>query len=333
VIRVLTEERKKKIIEMLDKDSVVQIQNLSEIFNVSIYTIRRDLSDLEKKGLLKKTHGGAVKIEKVMWLPSIEQGKKEAAAEKPVEPVKEASPSMHDNFSNAPMEKEEVREDLGFLSPLVLNIARQENIPMEELKRVKGTGLEGRITKKDLLSYLEQRKDKPVQQKQVKETSPIKKEEPKEERKAAPVPGFIPDYSKLQVSGEVERIPMDNIRQKIMQHMIASRDTSVHVSAMLEVDMSRIHNFMQKNKDEFQKQHGVKLTYMPFVAEASVKALRQFPLVNSTIEGTTILQKKFINLGIAVAIEPADNTKTQARRSKPVFLNLLIIPSPFPSIS
>ncbi len=235
---------------------------------------------------------------------SEKQLKKEVSEEKPAEPVKTAS--MHDNFSNTQMmEKEEVREELGFLSPLVLNIARKENISMDELKRVKGTGLEGRLTKKDLMSYLEQRKEKPVPEKQVKEAVPVKKEEKREETKGAPVPGFIPDYSKLTVSGEVERIPMDNIRQKIMHHMIASRDTSVHVSAMLEVDMSRIYNFMQKNKDEFHKKHGVKLTYMPFIAEASVKALRQYPLVNSTIEGTTILQKKFINLGIAVAIEPA----------------------------
>jgi pyruvate/2-oxoglutarate dehydrogenase complex dihydrolipoamide acyltransferase (E2) component len=107
-----------------------------------------------------------------------------------------------------------------------------------------------------------------------------------------------------QISGDFERIPMDNIRQKIMQHMVNSRDTSVHVSTMTEVDMTRIHNFIQKNKDEYLQKEGVKLTYMAFIANASVKALKEFPLVNSTIDGATILQKRFINLGIAVAIEP-----------------------------
>lgn len=79
---MLTEERKKKIIKMLDTDGIVQIQHLAEVFDVSIYTIRRDLSDLEEKGMLKKTHGGAVKIEKSMWLPTIEEGQKEAIDEK-----------------------------------------------------------------------------------------------------------------------------------------------------------------------------------------------------------------------------------------------------------
>jgi len=79
---MLTEERKKKMIEMVEKDGIVNIQRLADMFNVSIYTVRRDLSDLEQKGLLKKTHGGAVRVEKAMWLPTIEEGQKEAAAEK-----------------------------------------------------------------------------------------------------------------------------------------------------------------------------------------------------------------------------------------------------------
>jgi len=89
-----------------------------------------------------------------------------------------------------------------------------------------------------------------------------------------------------------------------MQHMVSSRDTSVHVSAMLEVDMTKIHNFIQKNKDEYQKRDGVKLTYMAFIANACVRALTAYPLVNSSIDGSNILKKKFVNLGIAVAIEP-----------------------------
>ncbi len=90
-----------------------------------------------------------------------------------------------------------------------------------------------------------------------------------------------------------------------MQHMVNSRDTSVHVSSMLEVDMTRIHNFIQTHRDEYIENEGVKLTYMAFVAIACVKALKEFPLVNSIIEGNTIIRKKFINLGIAVAIEPS----------------------------
>jgi len=200
--------------------------------------------------------------------------------------------SMHDNFAQVKVMEEEDR-DPGFLSPLVLNIAKKENVSYNELKRIKGTGLEGRITKKDILAYVESRKSQPQQ-------PSAKKEEPKAEVKKAPAPSYKPSYS----DNEIEKIPMDNIRQKIMEHMVRSRDTSVHVAALLEVDMTRIHNFIQKNRDIYLQRDGVKLTYMAFIAQACVKALKEYPLVNSTIEGNTIVRKKFINLGIAVAIEP-----------------------------
>jgi 2-oxoglutarate dehydrogenase E2 component (dihydrolipoamide succinyltransferase) len=89
-----------------------------------------------------------------------------------------------------------------------------------------------------------------------------------------------------------------------MQHMVHSRDTSVHVSGLVEVDMSKVQSYINKNKEDIFRQDGIKLTYMAFISEAAVKALKTFPLINSTIEGTNILQKKFVNLGIAVALEP-----------------------------
>src|SRR5690606_35386148 len=155
------------------------------------------------------------------------------------------------------------------------------------------TGLEGRITKKDILGYVESRKSQP-------EKPAVKKEEPKTEEKKTQAPSYKPSYS----DSEIEKIPMDNVRQKIMDHMVRSRDTSVHDSAMLEADITRIHNFIHKNRDEYYKRDGIKLTYMAFIAQACVQALNEYPLVNATIEGNTIVRKKFINLGIAVAIEP-----------------------------
>ena len=194
--------------------------------------------------------------------------------------------AMHENFSGS-VARDENKESTGFYSPLVLNIARKENVPLEELRKINGSGLEGRVTKKDILNYVDTRKKQPV-----------KKVTVQEERKTV---SYQPAYS----NDEIEKIPMDNIRQKIMQHMVNSRDTSVHVSSMLEVDMTRIHNFIQAHRDEYIENEGVKLTYMAFVAIACVKALKEFPLVNSIIEGNTIIRKKFINLGIAVAIEPS----------------------------
>lgn len=227
----------------------------------------------------------------------IVSAKKEIISEKKVDTVRPLP--MHDNFARAEVsEKEKIKEEgSGFYSPLVLSIAQKENISFDELRKISGTGLQGRVTKKDILAYLEKgSKQKPA-------SKPV---EEKKERTAAPSPTFIPSEVKTVMSGAgIEKIPMDNIRQKIMVHMVASRDTSVHVSAMLEVDVTRIHNFIQENKSEFQQKYGVKLTYMAFIAQACVKAIKAHPLINSTIDGNTILQKSFVNLGIAVAIEPA----------------------------
>ena len=214
---------------------------------------------------------------------------------------------MHEAFSGGTTQRAESveGENSGFYSPLVLNIARKENVSFDELSRIKGTGLEGRLTKKDILAYIESRGEgKAAPAKKAETRTPEAKPAEREQAKpSAQTPQAQPSFTG-QVSGDVERIPMDNIRQKIMQHMVNSRDTSVHVTTMLEVDMTRIHNFIQKNKEEYLQREGVKLTYMAFIANASVKALKEFPLVNSTIDGTTILKKKYINLGIAVAVEP-----------------------------
>jgi len=228
----------------------------------------------------------------------ITESKDETVIEKKVrvhEPV-----LMHDNFVKAEIvEKEKMKgEGKGFYSPLVLSIAEKENVSFDELRKISGTGLQGRVTKKDILSYIEKRGAQ-----KISTTKTV--EEKKERVFAAPSPSFIPLDAKTISSGAgIERIPMDNIRQKIMDHMVASRDTSVHVSVMIEVDMTRIHNFIQEKKEEFQQGYGIKLTYMAFIAQACVKAIKTYPLINSTIDGSTILKKSFVNLGIAVAIEP-----------------------------
>lgn len=221
--------------------------------------------------------------------------------EEKIEPV-----SKQDNFVSDKLESGEFtsvgKEPSSFLSPLVLNIASQEKVKFEEIAKIKGTGLSGRITKNDILSYIEKRNQQKPEpdQKEIKES--IVPNTPREnDRSNFNYDSIKPAYN----SSEVELIPMDNIRQRIMQHMINSRDTSVHVSAMLEVDMSKIYHFIQENREKYLKEEGIKLTYMPFVARACIQGLQQFPLINSTIEGTTIIRKKYVNLGIAVAVEPS----------------------------
>ena len=229
---------------------------------------------------LSKGDGVPAKKETKEKTPETKEEKKEE--------VKEEKKAMHESFSESTA-RDEGKTSGGFFSPLVMNIARKENVRYDELNKIKGTGLEGRVTKKDILNYIESGK-----------TQPSKPEVKKPEEKKTPAPSYKPTYS----DDEIEKIPMDNIRQKIMDHMVRSRDTSVHVSAMLEADMTRIHNFIQKNRDEYFNRDGIKLTYMAFIAHACVKALKEYPLINATIDGNTIVRKKFINLGIAVALEP-----------------------------
>lgn len=189
-------------------------------------------------------------------------------------------------------DKQVSKSSARFYSPLVLSIAQKENVSFDELEKIKGTGLAGRVTKNDILNYIEQKKAGKITQ---------VKEEKKEVYKAPSEPY---KYEAVTSADGVQKIEMDNIRLKIMQHMVKSRDTAVHVTAMIEVEMHKVHIFIQAKKEEFLRSEGVKLTYMPFVAHAVVKGLKEYPLINSTIDGTTIYQKKFINLGIAVAIEP-----------------------------
>lgn len=168
-----------------------------------------------------------------------------------------------------------------FYSPLVLNIAKTEGIGLDILDTIPGTGLNGRLTKKDLLSFIsEQKKSESV----LADSSENKTKE----------------YS----SRDIEIIPMDRIRQKVAEHMVKSRDTSVHVTGVLEVDMSVIHNFITKTKDDFKSRFGFSLTYMSFISFAAIQALKEFPLLNASVDGNNILIKKFVNLGIAVAVEP-----------------------------
>lgn len=207
--------------------------------------------------------------------------------------------SMHDNFATA-IPAIEDDEEIGFLSPLVLNIAKTEKVSYEELKSIKGTGLEGRVTKKDILTYIDKKKHL-----DIKPSHPSSQPS-KSDISSPPVskPAYIAPRETIVPSGDMEVIPMDNIRQKIMQHMINSRDTSVHVNALIEIDMLKIHNYIRNHKNDYLEKEGIKLTYMPFIADAAIKALKEYPLVNSTIDGTTIYKKKYINLGIAVAMEP-----------------------------
>jgi len=201
-----------------------------------------------------------------------------------------------------------------FYSPVVLNIARAENISFEELDKIQGTGIRGRVTKQDVLRYLEEKKSGKLKQKEFSiEKTPSQAIESKyseleikksETKNLEPSTEFKIEGKLIHKDSDVEIYEMDHIRQKIMNHMIKSRDTSVHVYGTTEVDVTRIEKYIKKNKEKILESEGIKLTYLPFIALACVKSLKKYPLLNASIQENKIIVKKKINLGIAVAIEP-----------------------------
>jgi len=189
-----------------------------------------------------------------------------------------------------------------FYSPLVLTIARTEGIPLADLESVPGTGEGGRLTKKDVLAYVAARKSGAAPA-GVPGTPA-----PGETVKAAPGPVSLPvaDAPALRAKYPApghEILQMSNVMQKMAQHMVQSVQTSPHVAAVHEVDMSAVVKHREASAAEFEKREGFRLTFTPYVAEAVVAAIKKYPLINCSVEGDKIIRKNFINLGIAVASE------------------------------
>ncbi len=184
-----------------------------------------------------------------------------------------------------------------FYSPLVMNIARQEGITMQELEKVPGSGREGRVTKKDILSYLKAR--------QAPQTAPAASPVKEAGAPAAPVSGSMAAPA-ASGSGEVEIIEMDRMRRMIADHMLQSKHTSAHVTSFVEADVSNLVQWRNKVKNEFLKREGEKLTFTPIFIELLAKVLKEFPYVNASIDGYKIIVKKYINIGMAAAL-PSGN--------------------------
>ena len=190
-----------------------------------------------------------------------------------------------------------------FYSPLVKNIAHEENISIEELESIKGTGKEGRVTKDDVFAYLKERSaEKPKDADSVKDKVSTAQEKPKQKA----VPSTNGKTQPASVS--VEAHPGDDVQELsrmgklIASHMVNSVQTSAHVQSFIEVDVTPIFNWRQKVKDEFLQREGEKLTFTPIFMEAVVKAIKDFPLVNISLDGDKIIKHKHINLGMAAAL-------------------------------
>lgn len=189
-----------------------------------------------------------------------------------------------------------------FYSPLVLNIAGNEGITVSELEKIPGTGIEGRVTKKDILQYVSQRKEgngasaaaEPVFTRSY-ESNPASDYSSASNARARETP-------ELNISGNVEIQEMDRMRKLIAEHMVRSKQTSPHVTSFSEADVTNLVLWREKEKADFEKREGTKLTLTPLFIEAVVKCIKKYPLINSSLQGDKIIIRKDINIGMATAL-------------------------------
>jgi 2-oxoglutarate dehydrogenase E2 component (dihydrolipoamide succinyltransferase) len=204
----------------------------------------------------------------------------------PKEEVIHAAPSNTSLLVS--IEEPNSTDDSRFYSPLVQSMAREEKIPSSELAKIPGTGKESRVTKQDMLAYLSNRnKNGAASHAQV-------------------VPSISSPKAQVSISGSDEIIEMDRMRKMISQRMIDSKRISAHVTSFVEADMTNIVLWRNKYKDAYKAKYGEGITFTPFFIEAVAKAIRDFPMINISVDGDRIIKKKDINVGMAVAL-PSGN--------------------------
>ena len=213
-----------------------------------------------------------------------------------VDSVKELESSVEkaiEKLSAAPIEK--TSPSGKFFSPLVRNIAEAEGVSVDELENINGSGKDGRVTKADILEYIENRENQPkvvqeVEKVEVNQQAQVVKQQPKTIK------------TPLVASGEDEIIEMTRMGKLVSQHMVNSVQTSAHVQSFIEVDVTNIVKWRTKVKDQFLAREGEKLTFTPIFMQAVAQALKEFPLINISTDGEKVVKKKSINLGMATAL-------------------------------
>lgn len=194
-----------------------------------------------------------------------------------------------------------------FYSPLVLNIAAKEGISMSELENIPGTGAEGRVSKKDILAYVKNRQNSGQPAAPAAQPEPAPQPQPAPQAKPEPKPAAASAPQPAANYGDnVEIIEMDRMRKLIADHMVRSKATSPHVTSFTEADVTNIVNWRNKVKGDFQKKYGEKITFTPIFVEAIVNCIRKNPMINASVDGSRIIIKKDINIGMATAL-PSGN--------------------------
>ena len=193
-----------------------------------------------------------------------------------------------------------VNSEERFYSPLVRNIAKQEGISQADLDAISGSGKDGRVTKNDILTYIDNQNSKAV---------PVNTGAAETPKLAASVTETVvkkKEVAPIVASGDDEIVEMTRMGKLVAHHMVQSVQTSAHVQSFIEADVTKIWNWRKKVKDDFYKREGENLTFTPIFMEAVAKALRDFPMMNISLQGDTIVKKKHINLGMAAALGNGD---------------------------
>jgi 2-oxoglutarate dehydrogenase E2 component (dihydrolipoamide succinyltransferase) len=257
-------------------------------------------------GILKEIlarKGEVVAVGKVIAIIST-GGEEEAPAEKPsdqeiVKTELKKEEKFHQEVSSAEKihtKTDKVSGGSRFYSPLVLNIARQESIALQELEKIPGTGKEGRVTKNDILHYLEKRK----------KADNRAYSDAKQDGKKQETDYFDSVKPASSLSGNIEIIQMDRMRKMIAERMVESKRISPHVTSFVEADVTNIVYWRNRMKNEFMEKENTALTFTPIFIEAVIRAIKDYPMVNISVEGDKIILKKDINIGVAVAL-PSGN--------------------------
>jgi 2-oxoglutarate dehydrogenase E2 component (dihydrolipoamide succinyltransferase) len=239
---------------------------------------------------------GVEKVERVEKVEEVEE----------VEVVEEVEELMpHVPYQPLSANVQPKNESARFYSPLVMNIASQEGLPLSLLEQIQGTGNDGRVTKKDILNYLQHRNSN------GNGNGMIDLQEPLEEIHTPPTfqsvqqiqPKPLPEkLAEPVITGNVEIIEMDRMRKLISEHMTRSKATSAHVTSFAEADVTNLVLWREKNKKEFEKREGEKITFTPLFIEAIVTCIKKFPMLNSSVVGDKIIIKKDVNIGMATAL-------------------------------
>ncbi len=256
--------------------------------------------------------------------PVSEQAPQFTAQPTPQQPVEEQAPVAEIPGIDQVEEREStpvdgVTYENRFYSPLVKNIASQEGIANNELDQIPGTGAEGRLTKDDLLDYIQKRGGSKAQTQQTFVTPQVTQPaatlaqepvytapQPAQSEQPAAQPQAAPQVAATSVSGGQEIIEMDRMRKLIAEHMVYSKHTSPHVTSFVEADVTELVNWRERIKNSFEKREGEKITFTPIFIEAVVKAIKDFPMINVSVNGTQIIKKRDINISMATAL-PSGN--------------------------